>query len=391
MKYLTVLTLTWIFSLLRAENCEIKNGTELHLECKSVNSKPSVVIKGEIVSCETNGSYDSDDILRDNITSIFIGACSFDDVFEGITWHQLKSLFVWNPLVTSLDAGFFRDLNHLEMLFLILNTEVVDFTGLEQLKWLGFNRNMNSTTMFPTLKNLKYLDLSNLPEIRHLPTFSEFNNLIVLSLIRNQFEELNADMFGGLTNLRSLFLQRNNIQRIEDGAFATLKNLKKLDLSHNRLNTLGEHSFEGLENLQYLSLKRNHIATININTFTTLPKLIQLGLSSQDGHLTTIDLNAFPQFIDLRTKTVIYTEESPELDDIEKGEMQWIRSIFPYDEEEVHLQLFRTSLNKNVDHRIDLDNLTLHYKDHQSPLIFGNLDLSDNRITRINIKFDNLP
>lgn len=254
--------------------------------------------------------------------------------------YQLKVLDLEDSSVSNLPSGIFRDLNGLEFLFLYIQrtSSAVDFTGLEKLKYLtlAFIQNQNLTEIsFHNLKNLKYLVLSNC-KFRHINTaiFSQLKNLIVLKL-KNSEVELNASTFSGLTNLRSLDLSTNNINRIEDGAFSNLINLKKLDLSDNKLTALHEQTFKGLDNLKYLSLKRNSISAINANTFTALTKLIQLDLSHQRNEIESLDLNAFPQFIDVEKKSVIYTPtiESEIPDNLEKEESLWLKDIFSFQDE----------------------------------------------------------
>lgn len=162
--------------------------------------------------------------------------------------------------------------------------------------------------------------------------------------------------------------------------------MKKLDLSYNRLTALDEFTFKELDNLQYLRLKANRISIINVNTFSALTKLIQMDLSSQYRRMT-IDLNAFPQFIDLQTKTVIYNAINLEPSDFEKEELQWFKGILYYSKSDAQIVPFyenffeRFTLNQDQDQPIDLHNLTQGIIDRS--LIFGNLDLSDNLVNLI--------
>lgn len=284
---------------------------------------------------------------------------------------------------SSLPTGFFRDLNNLEYLSLgrhFENLTDIDFTGLEKVKLLHLNmnhiRNLTGNS-FVHLKNLKYLylDYNRLDDIGTM-AFSALQNLIFLNLEGNQIEELNDGTFSGLSNLRCLLLYNNFIRSIAAGAFSSMTNLKKLDLTNNRLTYLDENTFKGLTNLQYLRLSENSITTIDVNTFAALPKLVQLDLSRQRGwpyaELKTIDLNAFPQFIDLQTKSVIQTKINDDSNEFEKEELQWIKDIFSFDED-YQLRFYKTKFFDGS------QNVSI------SSLIFGNLDLSDNSITSINL------
>ncbi len=318
-----------------------------------------------------------------------------ESAFQGA--HQLKNLNFKQSSLSSLPPGFLRDLNNLEFLDFngnkFSNLSTIDFTGLEKVKLLNFAENRISDlsgNWCHILKNLKYLILrNNLISNIDSMAFSQIHNLIALDMDKNGIEQLNASIFSTLTNLRILTIHKNYIYAIESGTFSTLKNLKKLDLSNNQLTALNEYSFEGLDNLQYLNLRGNQIETINVNTFSALTKLTQLDLSSQNA-LLAIDLNAFPQFVNLQTKTVIYTSINLESDDLEKEEVQWFKEYLLLIKKgtgninEIRSFLFRPfQLNRNQDNQIDLHNLT--QKIVNESLMFGNLDLSNNQINLINV------
>ncbi len=310
--------------------------------------------------------------------------------------NQLRSLYVEGSSISSLPHRFFCDLNNLEHLNLpessYTNLSAIDFTGLENVRFLNLDGNLISNltgNWIYILKNLRYLILSDnhILDIDSM-IFSQMQKLVGVSFKSNRIEQLNASTFSSLSNLRSLSLHMNNIKHIENGAFSTMKNLKKLDLSCNKLTVLGEYYFTGLDNLQYLSLKNNRLSSISDNAFPSLTKLIQLDLSNQEG-LITINLNAFPQFIDFQTKTVIYTAINQDLDDFEMDEVQWFYDILSYSKKTAEVTyinefLFRHfPLSQYADLHIDLHNLSQRVIDQS--LIFGNLDLSNNRITLINV------
>ena len=153
------------------------------------------------------------------------------------------------------------------------------------------------------------------------------------------------------------------------------------------MQAIDEYTFNGLHNLRYLNLEGNLIS-INVRTFSSLTNLMQVNLSDQDG-LQTVDLNAFPQFINLQLKTVIFNAISTEPDDFEMKEREWFKVILSYSNNLHELDgtygsIFqRFTWNQIQDHQIDLHNLTQYIRDQS--LILGNLDLSDNRITSVHI------
>lgn len=466
MKRMVLLTLVSLFSFSCGKYCEVSDGILLHLICRPEDTKPIHVIKDDSVGCDNQ----TDVALRENIKTIDIATCSFNDfnLFKNFTKlrlsffheiksmrketfigmdqvthisirysnaevldsafsdlpnlrqvdindnklklsdlafkgaHQLKLLSILDWLRSSLPSGFFRDLNNLEYLSLgrhFENLSDIDFTGLQKVKLLHLNmnhiRNLTGNS-FDHLKNLKYLylDFNYLIDIGSM-SFSKLQNLIFLNLEANQIEKINAGAFIGLNNLRCLLLYSNSIHSIEAGAFGNMRNLKKLDLTNNRLTTVDEHTFKDLVNLQYLSLRQNSISTISVKAFAPLIKLVQLDLSTQRGwpvsNLETIDLNAFPQFIDLQSKSIIQTQINEESNDFEKEELQWIKDIFSFDEDH-HLRYYKLKFfgsfrfNEKNYPQTDLNNLSnISQNASIDSLILGNLDLSDNRITSINL------
>ncbi|XP_037033451.1 leucine-rich repeat-containing G-protein coupled receptor 4-like [Bradysia coprophila] len=317
--------------------------------------------------------------------------------------HQLKFLTLLDWGRSSLPTRFFRDLNNLEYLSLGRHFETlsdIDFFGLENVKLLHLNMNhvKNLTgNSFDHLKMLKYLylDYNRLSDIG-TTAFSKLQNLIFLNLEGNQIQQLKVGAFDGLSSLRCLFLYNNYIRNIEAGAFSSLGNLKKLDLTNNRLTSLPENTFKGLVSLQYLSLRENSISTMDVNAFAVLPKLVQLDLSRQVGwplpNLESIDLNAFPQFIDLQTKAVVRARINDDADDFEKEELNGIKDILSFEDDDSDYRFYKTKffgsfeLNKNDYPQANFSSLSnISQNASTESLIIGNLDLSDNPITFVNL------
>ncbi|XP_037039149.1 insulin-like growth factor-binding protein complex acid labile subunit [Bradysia coprophila] len=309
--------------------------------------------------------------------------------------HQLKVLHIIDDVssITALPSGFFKDSTQLEYLFLkgskISNLSAIDFTGLEKLRMLDLTTDQISykTGNWNILKSLRYLLLENnrISDIQWMASL-RIRNLFLLSLYQNSIERLGANVFSKFVNLRTLILNSNAISCIENGAFSNLNALKKLDLTNNRHTALDEYTFKGLSGLQYLSLKGNRISAMSVNTFSALTNLIQMDLSNQDG-VVTIDLNAFPQFIDLQTKNVL-AEKSAEPDNIEQKEFKWLKRIDSYTRNTLFsddaFTLFFKTPSEDTQTQADLHNLTQHIIDKS--LILGNLDLSNNTIISINVE-----
>ena len=151
---------------------------------------------------------------------------------------------------------------------IIATLKVGDFSGLGNLKNLGFGLNHLSTlpaTVFSGLGNLKNLGL----QANHLSTlpatvFSGLGNLNKLVLNRNQLTALPTTIFSGLVNLQDLRLQANQLTALPPGVFSDLANLERLLLHDNQLTTLPEGVFSGLSSLRALQLHDNPGTTFRL-------------------------------------------------------------------------------------------------------------------------------
>ncbi|XP_037044553.1 leucine-rich repeat-containing protein 15-like [Bradysia coprophila] len=329
-------------------------------------------------------------VAFDNNNNLKLSESAFHGAYK-LKLLYMSSLYLKSASISSLPDGFFRDLNNLEWLEInkcdLADLNAIDFTGLESVKWLGLSENDISIVTgnaFHIMTNLKYLTLkrNKISDVGSM-LFSKLQNLVHLNLEYNRIEQLKTTTFSGLTNLRSINLRNNRIQRIEDGTFSNLNYLKKLDLSYNNLTALTEHSFNGLTNLRYLAVHHNLISSINVNAFTALTKLIQLDLSNQQGQLA-VDLNAFPQFVDLTTKTVIYTP-IPQPDDFEKRELQWLENLpIGDDTNKIYSDFFGNFTLKRHQDELDVNDLSQAIR--YQWIILGNLNLANIEITSVNVE-----
>lgn len=159
-----------------------------------------------------------------------------------------------------------------------------------------------SSDMFQKVPNLK-----NVYIVDSLVTFDNprpfeplKNNLVYLSIIRNEISEIPNEIFVDLIRLKKLVLRDSQISSISVGAFKNLKTLevlllsgnkitqvlpktlsdvtvKTLDLSFNKINNIAKHAFSN--NLILLNLKKNELQILEDETFSNLQSLEMLILS----------------------------------------------------------------------------------------------------------------
>jgi Leucine-rich repeat (LRR) protein len=134
----------------------------------------------------------------------------------------VKSLYLYNNNITSLDKNIFNNLINLQYLYLHNN-----------------NINHLDKDIFKHLANLKalYLDNNNLTYLDR-DTFKNLANLQGLYLYNNNITHLDKDIFKHLIKLQTLNLNTNKLSHLDKDIFKNLTNLKYINLSNNKLNTL---------------------------------------------------------------------------------------------------------------------------------------------------------
>ncbi|KAG8507884.1 Leucine-rich repeat-containing protein 53, partial [Galemys pyrenaicus] len=109
-------------------------------------------------------------------------------------------------------------------------------------------------------------------------------NLALLSLGRNDIEDVQEDALYGLSKLRTLLLEHNQISSssLTDHTFSKLRKLRVLVLSNNALHTLRGSWFQNTRGLTRLQLDGNQITNLTDSSFggTHLHSLRHLDLSN---------------------------------------------------------------------------------------------------------------
>ncbi|GFY53343.1 toll-like receptor 2 type-1 [Trichonephila inaurata madagascariensis] len=135
---------------------------------------------------------------------------------------------------------------------------------------------------FRNLKNLEFLNLSNLPLRRGIGkhTFTGLSNLTKLNLHRCSITFINDYSFEPLSSLLSLDLSSNRIDELSNNTFFGLHKVTMINLSSNRLSFLNDsHPFELTPMLARLRINDNKIFRFPSGIFLNLHSLTSIDAS----------------------------------------------------------------------------------------------------------------
>ncbi|KAK9878845.1 hypothetical protein WA026_003680 [Henosepilachna vigintioctopunctata] len=199
-----------------------------------------------------------------------------------------KKLHLEHNELTSIDGGYFTDLNKLRELDLHNNQieTISSFHTLPSLISLNLadNKITNfSSVTFGDLKQLMVLNISN-NALKSLDAISHFNQLRILDISYNQIVDLPGQLFMNLTNLKVLNISNNDIIRLHITMFSNLQTLSILSMHSLKLRTLDIKNLTSLSHLEELDLHSNNLKFSDgefLNFFTNLKIL-------------SIDGNIFP-------------------------------------------------------------------------------------------------
>lgn len=108
--------------------------------------------------------------------------------------------------------------------------------------------------------------------------FDYMDNLEVLNLNLNQFEEIPHDTFYDLPKLEQLELMGNQIYEIHADLLYNSVRLKHFDVSDNSLEIIDVGTFRNNPNLEVILLNRNGILNVDVD-FSILDRLKNVDLS----------------------------------------------------------------------------------------------------------------
>lgn len=157
----------------------------------------------------------------------------------------------------------------------IVDIDPDTFTEMDQLLILSLYSNLLTTInpdIFVPLEQLLYLDLSSnrITELDPL-VFAGLENLIYIYLSMNQIEQLDPLIFQGAMYVIGLIdLSQNRIYKLESAIFHNLEELFSLNLNRNQIEVIDAELFRDLVSLEDLSLAYNRLTEIDPLAFQVI-------------------------------------------------------------------------------------------------------------------------
>ncbi|KAL8207352.1 UNVERIFIED_CONTAM: Toll-like receptor 3 [Gekko kuhli] len=256
---------------------------------KNLSLSKCIITLGTIKRTITNRTFSSLadsplqflNLTRTKITNIQAGAFSW--------LGELKTLDLGiNEISQELTGQEFQGLSSIETIYLSYNSLLTltsdSFAFVPSLRKLRLRRvgcsNLDiSPSPFHTLKNLTVLDLgnNNIANVRE-DLFDGLHQLEILDMQHNNLARLwkHANPGGavlflkGLQNLGLLDLESNGFDELPGNVFHGLSKLRSLNLGSNNLNLLPELVFNDLASLTSLFLQKNLITAVEEEVFGTI-------------------------------------------------------------------------------------------------------------------------
>ncbi|XP_077158279.1 toll-like receptor 3 [Paroedura picta] len=282
-------SLKYLESLIMDDNTfpEITPKTFIGLEnLKNLSLSKCVITLGTIKRTITNQTFSSLadsplhflNLTRTKITNIQAGAFSW--------LGELKTLDLGiNEISQELTGQEFQGLNSIETIYLSYN-HLLSLTS-------------DSFAFVPSLRKLRLRSVgcSNI-NISPSP-FHTLQNLTVLDLANNNIANMRDDLFDGLHQLEILDMQHNNLDRLWKHAnpggpvlfLKGLQNLVVLDLESNGFDEIPGNVFHGLSKLRSLNLGSNILNLFPEPVFNDLASLTSLFLPK--NLITAVEAEVF--------------------------------------------------------------------------------------------------
>lgn len=226
------------------------------------------------------------------------------DSFSGC--GSLRSLMVYNNLLTSIPWGIFDNTpnletvsfgrNQLTSLSIPSNTFVgtaISFLDLSNNPLVDFNDNW----VRPISQTLTTLDILGTRVSNLWPTvFDSLNNLQTLVLAENPLNDLPVNIFARLESLSFLAMGGCQFRNINPAWFAGLTRLETLQIYNNRILDLPTNALNSLDNLQTLYVYSNNLRELRVDSFGAAITSIR-AIYATYNQITAID----PDFINRAT------------------------------------------------------------------------------------------
>ena len=228
---------------------------------------------GQTVTCSIDAYHVLDPLYNfgvyPNVTALEIYAKNIDLIFDN---------FVLGKHFPRLREVIFRNVHFHE--------HVPDFVfeGLSELKTVKFLSNglwkIPINALAPVANSLTELEIYRHGYINEIPSkgFSNFSNLITLTLNETRISSVDSESFQGLNNLRVLNLESNKIIFVAEDTLVPTRKLISLKMGHNFLRAIPS-AVDYLKSLEVLDMNTNNISNIrNFEFLSYMPNIKILNL-----------------------------------------------------------------------------------------------------------------
>ncbi|XP_043199934.1 protein toll-like [Amphibalanus amphitrite] len=289
---------------------------------------------------------------------------------------RLRHLDLYKNSLETLPGDVFASLTELEVLrmecnpFRALNETL--FAGTPRLKLLRINGRLNVD-----------VDVSSLPA----GIFRGLSHLELLMLDRLGLQRLPPGLFRDLTALQNLTLDHNELTEIPDDSFVELKALLNLDLSHNQLRQLSSGLLRGLRSLDTIYLNGNGLTELPNEMFVRTPRLQRLFLQDNNltelGDLAFSGLDFSLHHLDLSNNSLVLDSHEPAFStvrevrnlDLHRNRIRMIPSQLRLN----LIKLERLDLEHNDLQAIDMSSLNFLSSGTEISVMYNNISRMDVR------------
>ena len=249
-----------------------------------------------VMNCRANNNSDIQQLpnVAQNICLTFHK--DHNVIFKALLFPQLPALHTLTidlKYVTDLSSGAFKQLSHLENLYLQnndpyrprplpkLSLKSGSFTGLAALKVLDIEEIGLIQIESGAFQDLTTLDQMSIAQnkMKSVPHFL-FATMSLRYLTLTQLGEIQVSplTFQGLTKLHLFNFHENKLHTLESSIFSDMQNLQELNLENNEITSISISAFTGLRSLERLYLKNNNFTTLECGVFNDLTRLFSLDI-----------------------------------------------------------------------------------------------------------------
>lgn len=182
-------------------------------------------------------------------------------------FDELESITFLNCGVNSIKLGAFKRLPK-------LNTLTIVFNNLNELNDDLF-KGLNIATLKVNNNRIDIIRSNTFRNMSYLKYFYGYDNLI---------SQYNIDWFKDSPDLRRITLSKNKLRIVPRRAFFYNTKLEMIELSDNDIDLIERDAFEGIQSLNVLNLRHNRIKLLNSDSFPSNISIIEFIIDRNKLH-----------------------------------------------------------------------------------------------------------